>query len=662
MKKGWIIFLLLVLVVSHLLLLVALERQRSITGFFFSKFFKAPGLIQSLGEVALFVLSKFQIIIYSPQSLVYFNQTLDLNVSADTEISLWQFSLKRLNGSCAGQVVYDGAGFVPNISFTAVRGMNELTVFALATSGEQENASVVFNVSVPNKAPSIVMNGSFVVCEGNEFSTFFDIVDENLDCIEDSPLGLHVNETPPFFVFVHSRFLNRTAAELFSGTLLKSEVGLHTPEITATDGDHVAYQIVTINVLPVNNAPVIAPIPVTTLEVYNTTYPSFVYQLPANDIEDGNSDSGNLSFTTTFLMGNPLFLVNGTGWINFSYNLSDLGVYRVRICVTDRGLSLPGESLTFCNESGANKSACFDWDFSITYVNRPPNITDYSNSKNGKNLSLEVRVGELVIFNMSAVDPDGNTPYLEWYFDSFLRRRNQSNTDEFFFVPVLKDVGEHQLTGVATDLLLNDSVVWNLTIIGPPLAVPGGGGDGGGGVSGRCSEKWGCTQWSTCQNASLRTDILETCTLFQLPEEHCGFQLRRCIDVKGCNITARKPKELQVCYFTLHPDCSDGIQNCHDGSCELLVDCGGPCQRCPTCSDGRKNQEEEGIDCGGPCPVCEIPFFDLRKRVGIAVNLFIFLALLLLLFIIYEVIRIRTLRQQYGKKIKKIVRTEAVQT
>jgi hypothetical protein len=52
------------------------------------------------------------------------------------------------------------------------------------------------------------------------------------------------------------------------------------------------------------------------------------------------------------------------------------------------------------------------------------------------------------------------------------------------------------------------------------------------------------------------------------------------------------------------PSCFDGIENCHDGSCEEGVDCGGTCDPCMSCSDGIQNQGEEGIDCGGPCDPC----------------------------------------------------------
>ncbi len=47
--------------------------------------------------------------------------------------------------------------------------------------------------------------------------------------------------------------------------------------------------------------------------------------------------------------------------------------------------------------------------------------------------------------------------------------------------------------------------------------------------------------------------------------------------------------------------CSDGIKN----QGEQGVDCGGPCPgSCPNCADGIHNQGETGVDCGGPCSPC----------------------------------------------------------
>jgi len=50
-------------------------------------------------------------------------------------------------------------------------------------------------------------------------------------------------------------------------------------------------------------------------------------------------------------------------------------------------------------------------------------------------------------------------------------------------------------------------------------------------------------------------------------------------------------------------NCTDGKQNQNEEG----VDCGGPCMTCSSCGDGIKNASEVGIDCGGSCPSCEPP-------------------------------------------------------
>ena len=47
--------------------------------------------------------------------------------------------------------------------------------------------------------------------------------------------------------------------------------------------------------------------------------------------------------------------------------------------------------------------------------------------------------------------------------------------------------------------------------------------------------------------------------------------------------------------------CNDGIQN----QGEQDIDCGGPCEACPTCSDGIQNGDETDVDCGGSCTPCD---------------------------------------------------------
>ena len=47
--------------------------------------------------------------------------------------------------------------------------------------------------------------------------------------------------------------------------------------------------------------------------------------------------------------------------------------------------------------------------------------------------------------------------------------------------------------------------------------------------------------------------------------------------------------------------CSDGVKN----QGEQGIDCGGPCPgACASCADGIMNQGETAVDCGGPCDPC----------------------------------------------------------
>ncbi len=172
--------------------------------------------------------------------------------------------------------------------------------------------------------------------------------------------------------------------------------------------------------------------------------------------------------------------------------------------------------------------------------------------------------------------------------------------------------------------------------------------------------------WAVCQNVDIslragvlsRTDyrsIKDQCILKGLDEKICAFQISKCSDFNNCSATFDTPGEIQSCQYIENPSCDDEVNNCHDGSCELLVDCGGPCDPCPTCSDEINNQGEKGIDCGGPCPVeC-----DEDKLVGFAsivsgLNLYPnSLLSYLLLFILFALILMATIKVRSICKIRK---------
>jgi hypothetical protein len=105
------------------------------------------------------------------------------------------------------------------------------------------------------------------------------------------------------------------------------------------------------------------------------------------------------------------------------------------------------------------------------------------------------------------------------------------------------------------------------------------------------------------------------------------------------------PDILRECYYTENPDCKDSIKNCHDGGCEVNIDCGGPCVSClETCSDNMQNQGETGIDCGGPCPGCyttEIPTFSSKRPFWLISLIIIIFIIVLMIRLIYENKRIK---------------------
>ncbi len=90
-----------------------------------------------------------------------------------------------------------------------------------------------------------------------------------------------------------------------------------------------------------------------------------------------------------------------------------------------------------------------------------------------------------------------------------------------------------------------------------------------------CKADWNCTAWSPCMPA--------------------GFQTRNCTDLSNCGDNRTKPDEIKRCVY--NATCSDGLKN----GIEEGVDCGGPCDTCPSCTDEIQNQGEGGVDCGGPC-------------------------------------------------------------
>ncbi len=338
----------------------------------------------------------------------------------------------------------------------------------------------------------------------------------------------------------------------------QDDVGNHSVLIWVSDGELVDWQAVHIEVIDINDPPVLDPIGAQTA-IINETY---AYDVNATDV-DVKPEWSNLTFydNSTFFDIDPV-----TGLIQFFVNESYNGTYWINISVTDGYL----------------------WDeeiisFSVVAVNHPPNITSWYPF----NDTIRIYEGQSQYFNITKYDPDGTVPSTLWYVDG-TALMHETN-DEYTYYASYISAGTHNITVIISDGELTDSHEWTLIIIDvptvvipPPTAAPP-----------TCIENWRCSEWSVCPVYEIQT--------------------RECVDINNCGTTFNKPEETRSCVYVPIPSCEDGVTNCHHGKCEIWIDCGGPCPPCPTCSDGIKNCHtlrngnlicEEEIDCGGPCPPC----------------------------------------------------------
>ena len=552
------------------------------------------------------------------------NYTLVLNVSSIFSPTSWWYTLYDLTNNV---VVNDSIVFTPNSTINAVRNSNNLTVYANHSTEGVFQKSVVFFINTTNLAPEIeFINTSIFICENDFLSYLFNVsdVDETTPIVTMTPLN-------PFYLrFTKNVNLTANEYEIFSGFLTKSHAGgvdagsrLYEESVSASDGSNSDLGLTNITVIEVNNGPVFQTIGVRTVYTLGDDS-NLYYASQVTDTEDGNQSDGNLTFNISF-SGDFLFNVTSEGIINFTANSSHLTggqtsfVHNVSVCSTDDGILNPHSDIVAqCNQGGGNITTCENFTLTITNQNRYPNITDYY----PLNLTSIIPGTTVLYFNVTEYDADGTVPDVYWYVDNIFKEYDSGSLfDEFSYSFGCGVSGEHNVTAVSTDGLLNYSVQWNITVTNVICVAGsiGGGGGGGGGVSVFCEEKWACEEWDTCQNLRDSSSSLEEiskgsvffikerCSLFGWSPEICGYQLRECKDLNLCNKTKLKPEVVKECHYTDDPNCFDGITNCHDGSCEVLEDCGGPCDSCQTCSDGIKNQGEEKIDCGGPCEDCEEP-------------------------------------------------------
>lgn len=653
-----------VLVLLFILILIFLEPILKMTGF---------GI---LGIMSMFLEgSNVFVHIYSPLNTTYNfgigdTYTINLNVSESSfTAGSWWYTLTDLKHNT---IINNSVIFTPNTTFNAVRWSNNLTVYANnSDTGAVYSSGVVFFVNVSNSNPIIgYMVDEIFVCEKSslpEFTTdsFFNISDVDEDALTAS-ISLR-----PFYVAALKSFnLTLTNYYIYSGRLSKEDAGgvnagskTYYETINVVDEEESSdSRNVNITIIEINNAPDITNIGVQTIWTHGENR-DFNYQVQVLDTEDGNQDSGNLNFSIYF-SGRTLFNISSTGVMNFTANLSYLGVHNISVCVEDLGITNPHDNIGLCSQDGSSITSCNNFSLTVTSQNRAPNITNYYPA----NLTFNASGDDLLYFNITESDADGTLPDVYWYADDVLKEYDTGGSliDDFFYTFGCGVSGTHFIKAFVTDGELNNSIQWNISVsaVACPVGVSPGVGGGGRGSVVECVPKWGCEEWPQCKNLrtgvglvdiSLEYEFLikERCNLFDWSDSFCGYQTRECNDLNFCKSNLTKPGLIRECYYTENPTCNDNIKNCHDDGCEVLVDCGGPCKACETCSDGIKNQNEEDVDCGGSCPSCLITELPSLKRTIWFIYVSFVVFIILLILIVRSFIKSYKVEKKLEKEVSK---------
>jgi len=473
------------------------------------------------------------------------------------------------------------------------------------------------------------LDSEIFACSGEVLLYDFTATDEDGDLLD-----IEIIPKGPIYVEKILAEEASTQFRIFSKKLSRGEE--HSATIYITDRVFIETMDVKIKAIEVNSPPVLSKIGVQTAEVSSG---SFGKEIEATDEES------SVSYSLDFLSGNSIFEVDQQGSINFVPKSTDIGVYDIKLCVTDSGLDGASEISTSCDQDTTSQTVCETFQFTVTDSNRRPTIISHYPLV----LTMNASGRDSLVFNITTFDPDGTTPEISWYEDDELIPMSGTEVLEYSFGCGVS--GEKNIRAEIYDGLGSDSVRWFVDIAEEdctPSELTS---------EPECEQKFGCQNWNICQHAaqSLEVGILSdedfeeissACSQNEWSELNCGFQIRACTEVNECeNVATDDFPRLQSCFFSLRPSCTDNLRNCHEGSCEILADCGGPCEACMTCTDSKQNHGETGVDCGGPCPEecrAESPFNVGKIAKYIIATLFVIAILVAVLMFL----RVRKMRKK----------------
>src|SRR3989344_1552362 len=321
------------------------------------------------------------------------------------------------------------------------------------------------------------------------------------------------------------------------------------------------------------NHPPILGVPCNTQGTQNSSYSCYL----------NGSDGDNATQNITFSSNVTLFTINGTGFLNFTPNSTQVGNHTINFTLEDNSSCSNGKVFQLFNLS-INARA-----------NRPPILT--------KNISsITFNEGEIVsVFFLTNhfSDPDGDALTFTVSSQSLYQITILSSSEVTINATTCGSSASVIFTAMDPFHETADSNLVTITCVSPSTSSSSSSSTGSGSTS-RCLSQYTCFDYTACSPTGVKT--------------------KRCVDENGCKddeyiTVVCKPPQTEDCVESWsctswgecllngkqYRTCTD-VNNCKKS--KSLPKEEEPCRFIPSCFDGLKDGDETGIDCGGSCKEC----------------------------------------------------------
>ncbi|MBC8501059.1 MAG: tandem-95 repeat protein, partial [DPANN group archaeon] len=318
--------------------------------------------------------------------------------------------------SPVGMVVNVSSGLITWLPGNGDVGDHDITVM-VSDGLLNDTQSFILTVSNVNDPPILNPIGDKSVYENETLEFFVNASDPDGD-----NLTFYANNLPS-----GATFLN----QIFSWIPGFNQSGAYSVEFVVNDSEFTDSETVNITVYEFNRAPVI-----------QDYYPALVVSFYENSTAYFNvtaSDPDGDSLSYIWYLDEEILLNQSQSFIYWYWNFSDAGEHNISVTISDDG----------------GRSASVSWDVTVLSVNMPPVIDSVPVVSAVEDL--------LYVYDVNASDPDGDELSFNLLVSPVGMVVNVSS-GLITWLPGNGDVGDHDITVMVSDGLLNDTQSFILTV------------------------------------------------------------------------------------------------------------------------------------------------------------------------------------------------------